>query len=184
MNPSIAKTPSNSRRRIGAAAGLLLAAALLPASGSPAVAQTAEQVAPVTRALEGTWRVDATLRDCTTAAPRPPFSSLLTFARGGTLTETTANAAFQPGQRSPGHGIWSFAGVNHFKAASSAYILFDSDAHPPVPAFARGQQRISQDITMSADPDVFTSVASVQFFDTTGAVLTSACATAVGHRYK
>lgn len=42
------------------------------------------------RKLEGTWRVQVTLRDCQTGAElRPPAPALLTFAKGGTLTETT-----------------------------------------------------------------------------------------------
>jgi len=175
-------TMSNKPTKLLATLGaslMLLAAGL----AAPASAQVAEQAA-VTRALEGTWQAVVTLRDCATLAPRAPFASLLTFARGGTLTETTANAAFQPGQRSPGHGVWSFAGVNHFRAASNAYILFDSEANPPVPGFQHGQQRITQDIRIAADPDVFTSVATVQFFDAAGQALATACATAVAHRYR
>src|ERR1700761_1183267 len=47
--------------------------------------------------LVGTWQVSVTLQNCQTKAPiGAPFNSLLTFADGGTMTESTANAMFFP----------------------------------------------------------------------------------------
>jgi hypothetical protein len=45
-------------------------------------------------------------QDCESGAPLLTFPALLSFARGGTLTGTTASRAFQPGQRSSDHGVW------------------------------------------------------------------------------
>lgn len=137
------------------------------------------------RTLEGTWLVEVTLRDCATNAPRPSFYSLLSFGRAGTLIETTNNAGFLPGQRGPGHGVWSRVEQGAFAASSDAFIMFSSAPNPPVsPGFTRGIQRIAQTITIAAgDPNTFDSVASVQFFDLTGATVLQACATAVGYRY-
>jgi hypothetical protein len=137
--------------------------------------------------LTGTWRVTVTLRDCVSGAPRPSFHSLLTFGADGSLIETTNNAGFKPGQRSPGHGIWRRAGGHTFTAYSDAFIQFSSDptVAPPAPGFTRGLQRISQTITIDrAAPDAFSSVASIQFFDDDGNLLMQGCATADGTRFE
>jgi hypothetical protein len=131
---------------------------------------------------EGTWRVDVTLYNCSTGVESPAFKSFLTFGAEGTLVETTANAAFQPGQRSPGHGEWYRTGRGRYFAASEAFILFNSDAHPPVPAFHRGSQRIEQGIEMQGR-NAFTSDATVYFYDEGGTVLGSACASAKAKRF-
>jgi hypothetical protein len=44
--------------------------------------------------LVGTWIVQVTLRDCATNAARGSFTSLVTFHRGGTVSESTASPAF------------------------------------------------------------------------------------------
>jgi hypothetical protein len=137
--------------------------------------------------LTGTWRVTAMLVDCTTGAERPPFHSLLTFGSDGTLTGTTDNAAFKPGQRSPDHGVWKRTQGTSFHASSEAFILFSSAASiaPPAPAFARGVQRITQDIDIDPrTPDVFNTTASVEFFDEAGTVLMTGCAVATGTRFE
>src|SRR5260370_41655439 len=54
--------------------------------------------------LEGTWRLQVTVRDCQTGAAQRTFPALFTFAKGGTLTETTAGQS--PALSSPGHGVW------------------------------------------------------------------------------
>jgi len=80
---------------------LALAIALVLAPRTIANAQS--QQAASGRGLGGTWRVEVTLRDCNTGAPLgSPFRSLLSFARGGTMTETTAR--FSPALRGPGQG--------------------------------------------------------------------------------
>jgi hypothetical protein len=134
--------------------------------------------------LEGTWRVQVTIQDCTTGAPLLKFQSVLAFAEGGTLTGTTANPAFQPGQRSSDYGTWKAAGHDTFRALSEAYILFDSPvAPPPAPAFRRGVQRLTQAIRLLND-DQFLSNALIAFFDASGAAGPTGCAAAAGQRMK
>lgn len=57
--------------------------------------------------ITGTWRVHMTPKNCQTGAPMPPFDFLVSFARGGTLTEVINAPAFSPGQRTTGLGVWS-----------------------------------------------------------------------------
>lgn len=130
--------------------------------------------------LSGLWNTTVTLVDCTSGQQlAPPFTSLLSFSKEGTESEVTNNPVFQPGQRSTGYGVWSHAGVNTFHMNSYALILFSTQGPPPIQA---GSQEISQDIALAGK--TWTSTATVQFFDTTGALVGSGCATAASVRMK
>ena len=126
--------------------------------------------------LEGAWWVTVTLYNCSTGVKRPPFSSLLLFSRGGTLTETTSNPGFLPGQRSIGVGTWDRDEHGTYSAIDVAYIQFTGGA------FTQGTQKLTHSITLDHDADSFTDEATVQFFDSTGAVLMSGCASATATR--
>ncbi len=134
-------------------------------------------------ALQGTWRVAVTLVNCATGVPMgPPFTSLLSFVRGGTLVGTTSNPGFQPGQRSSEHGIWKHTGWHNYAAVHEAFILFTTAPNPPAPGFAAGTQRITEAIQV--DDDQSTSAASIQFFDTGGNLVRTGCARTVGSRFE
>ena len=126
--------------------------------------------------LRGTWTVQVQLVDCANGNPLGnPFPSLLSFAHGGTLTETTSNPSFFPSERSPGHGNWSVnKGV--YSAASTAFVTLNGALQMT--------QLIKQTITMGSSSDAFDSVAAVQFFDPSGNLIKSGCATATGARFK
>jgi hypothetical protein len=142
---------------------------------------TAEDEAEA-RGLTGTWLTTIQLFDCSSGAVAGrPFQSLLTFGPGGTLIETTANPAFAPGQRGPGHGSWGRASHNVFRGVSEAFIVFSTPAHGPVPQFDTGRQRIEQYIEYSGG-DQFSSEATITFSDPSGTVLRSGCAHAVATR--
>jgi hypothetical protein len=129
--------------------------------------------------LQGTWRVQINVINCATGANLgPSFSSLLAFARGGTLTGTTRNPSFQPGQRTSDFGVWSQTGNDTYNADSEAFILFSSTS---APFFQSGTQKISQYIKLSGDS--FDSVAITSFYSTDGTLLRSGCAHAVATRY-
>jgi len=160
---------------------LVFAGALLLGSGRTSGAQL-EQPSPPGHAvdkirIEGTWRVTVTQKLCETGTPIGlPFQSLVTFARGGTLSGTTANAAFQPGQRSGDFGVWTHTGGNNYSAVDEAFILFSAGA------FTQGRQTIKHSISLTREG--FTDVASVQLYDLNGLPLlkTPGCAAAVGQR--
>jgi hypothetical protein len=85
----------------------------------------------------GAWTIQVTLRDCTTNAPLgPPFNSLVTFHRGGTLSESAASLAFAPNQRSSGHGVWIHQEGHTYLQRMVALILFDTPSNlPGTPGF-------------------------------------------------
>ena len=87
-----------------------LAGALIAAAGGNTVIASESR-----EGLAGAWAVQVTLRDCATNAPLgPPFNSLVTFHRGGTISESAGSVAFAPGQRSSGHGTWTRQGRHTF----------------------------------------------------------------------
>jgi hypothetical protein len=168
--------------KVGAASAML--ASVLAVGAVTVGAGEWERGEGRSKGIEGTWRVQVTIQDCTTEAPLLKFQSVLAFAEGGTLTGTTANPAFQPGQRSSDYGTWKAAGHDKFRALSEAYILFDSPtAPPPAPAFRRGVQRLTQAIRLQND-DQFSSNAVIAFFDASGAAGPTGCAAASGQRMK
>ena len=129
------------------------------------------------RGLVGTWQVKVTLHNCANGVQiGMPFESLLTFAEGGTLTESTANSMFFPATRGPGHGYWRRDGRRNFTAATLAHITVNG-------ALTK-IQKITQSIVLGPWPDEFSVPrADVQFFDPAGNVLMTGCATAVGVRF-
>lgn len=167
-------------RRMTSSIGMAIVLAL--GSSGHAAGQEAAGSKGGGRGLDGTWRVQVTIVDCSTGAERPPFWSLVTFARGGTATDTTANQSF-PGQRTAGHGTWGRTGRFTYSASTEAFILFGPALRPWV-------HRIVQEIEMTGN-DEFTSQASVSFSLAPGALppppmplpTTPICATAVGHRF-
>jgi hypothetical protein len=156
--------------------GVALLVALTVAGALPMTpARGAENSDAQARKLEGTWRVRVTTRDCQSGAEQRTFPAMLTFARGGTLTETTAG--FPPAARTPGHGIWRHEGGHTYSAVSEAFLF------SPAGAWV-GTQRLTQSIEIGGNPDELTSTATNEIFDTGGNLLTSGCATAEARRFE
>jgi hypothetical protein len=101
----------------------------------------------------------------------PPFSILLSFAQGGTLTEAINSPAFLPGQRSAGLGVWSHSHGKTYRAVWDGFIQFDS---PAPGTLKRGVQRLSWDIELDGDQAAFASKS--QFLDSSGNVVANTCA--------
>jgi hypothetical protein len=150
------------------------------AAGFAVLAISAGLAAAPARAasLSGVWQVAVTPVDCTSGAPlAPAFTSLLGFAANGTESEDTNNPALAVGQRSTAFGVWTKTGAATFHMDEFALILFTSSGPHPIPA---GSQQIHQDITLSGS--TWSSVATIQFYDTNGNPTVSGCATAAASR--
>jgi hypothetical protein len=132
--------------------------------------------------LEGTWRVQVSLRNCQTGAEiRAATPALITFANDGTVTETTT--VFPPAMRGAGHGFWRSSGWRTYTAVSECF-LFDPSA--PTTSSWIGTQRITQMIKLADNPDELNSTATVDFFGPDGKPVAgyppSGCSTAVARR--
>jgi hypothetical protein len=164
-------------RFVTALVAFTVLASLLAAT--PAVrAQSSQSVA--SRNLEGAWWVTVAVYDCGTLAPRGTFASMLLFSHGGTVTETTSNPAFLPGQRGTGFGNWSLNDDGTYSATDVAFILFAGGAAP----FQAGTQKLIHSITLNSDASQWTDHATVDFYTAAGVPIAPmhACATATAVR--
>ena len=163
-------------------------AALLVASASGLRAESEAETG-----LAGTWTIQVTLRDCATDAPVGSFNSLVTFHRGGTISEAAGSRSFAAGQRSAAQGTWVRKGET-FRQRMIALILFDTAANlpgtptfnpslPVSPGFSAGWQTVRQTIDL-VDADHLTSKGENVFYDAAGAVYRTGCSTAAGQRFK
>jgi hypothetical protein len=125
------------------------------------------------RKLEGTWRVQVTLRVCQTGAEIRTFPALATFATGGTINASTA--ASSPARVTPDYGTWRHTGGHTFAALSEAFLF------NPAGDWI-GTQRVARAIEIGEDPDNLNVSVSTEIFDINGNLLATGCATAVGHR--
>jgi len=123
--------------------------------------------------LEGTWRVQVTIRVCQTGAEIRTFPSLVTFARGGTMTETTTAAS--PALRGPGHGVWEQTGADTYNQ------VFEAFTFNPAGAWT-GTQRVTHTVHIGRDRDELSSSGTSEIFDANGTLLVMGCSTAVGRR--
>ena len=157
---------------------VLIGGLLFVSAGFTAQARS-EDKAPQ-KDIVGTWRMTVTPYICATGAELPSFKALLSFAEGGVLTGTTTNPGFQPGQRSPDHGVWTAEGKNIYKFVSEAFIYFTTEPNPPAPGFQQGVQRLTQ--TVEVQENQLTTIGTTEFFDAQGNLVLSGCAKAVGER--
>ena len=158
-----------------------LAALALVATSQGALAKAPDSGgSPARASIEGTYRVSIQPYFCNTGepVPVPPFQSILSFGRGGTLQEAPSMARFDPGQRVPGLGFWERTGPRDYRSVFEAFIVFDSAN------YRRGLQRIEQGI-VQIDADHWHSEALVTFFDMNGTVVPpTGCMRATGERMK
>ena len=156
--------------------GLAIAAASLCPLHAPVQARGSE-TASAGPSLEGTWVVSIKLVNCETGDQlAPPFVSLLTFAHGGTLTESTSAPAFFPAVREPAHGVWSETGANEYRASMLALITMNGALQK--------KQIITQRIELNEDGDSFSSAAAIQFRSPANSLLMKGCADAEGKRFE
>lgn len=134
--------------------------------------------------LIGAWSVTVTLHpagNCDGPVIAPPFSSVVMFSRGGTVTESTSNPVFEHGQRGTGLGVWWLNDNGTYSATDVAYILFTSSNYAPGPppvGFAAGTQAITHTIILNRNASAWTDRANVQFYGVNHNPLNRACATA------
>ena len=124
------------------------------------------------RTIEGTWKTVVTPSVCQTgAAAAPAFPGILAFAKGGTLsgTSATVTSAYGVWERSGGPQNYTFAFTNLRYNASGAVI---------------GSQIVRQTAVLTQFGSAFTSTGTVEFLDTNGNVVGTGCATSTGARFQ
>jgi hypothetical protein len=120
------------------------------------------------RALEGTWNVVVTLRNCDTGAPLGTFKAMDLFIQGGSMVDT--NAA-PPSTRGPGFGSWEYVGEQQF-TATLRFFIYNPDG-----SFA-GVRRVAQEISMGDDNNSWESNVTNIIFNPAGTPIATGCGTA------
>ena len=134
--------------------------------------ETASLTGKGARAIEGTWNVVVTLRDCQSQAPLGTFRAMDMFIQGGSIVDT--NAA-PPTTRGPGFGSWEYIGEQQF-AATLRFFIYNPDG-----TFA-GVRRLAQEISLGLDNNSWESTVTTIIFNPAGTPIATGCATAIASR--
>jgi hypothetical protein len=181
-NPHMEETNMDStieRSVRGLALFSVLAGTMALATGHVASAAEADGQAQhnsQARRIQGAWVLEVTVVDCATGNEvGRTFRSLLTFAQGGTLTNTTTG--INPALRTPGLGTWARTGEHTFSALTVVFLFNPAGAWTMT-------QTIANMLEIGTDPDELTGTTEVRFFNTRDIEIPSmrACATVLGSR--
>jgi hypothetical protein len=142
-------------------------------SGLTARAQSAN--AEHSNGLEGTWRVQVTVSDCQTGAVLRTFPALFAFAKGGTVTNTTAGQF--PALFTPGFGVWQHTTGHSYSAVTEAFVFSPAGVWIQTNRFTRS-------IELDGDADEFTDTIKLEIFDTSGNLIVTGCGASVATRFK
>ncbi len=123
--------------------------------------------------IEGTWRVESTLRDCQTGAALATAPILNTFLAGGSML---SQASTSPALLSPGHGVWNHVGGRRF---TNTVVLFQFN---PANGMYAGTVTVKRNIDLDWNSDEFTSTDVGEAADPNGNVIGKRCATSAGRR--
>ena len=121
--------------------------------------------------MEGVWESVITARDCTTGAATGTFIGAQVYHRGGTMSDTNASP---PTTRGPGFGTWVKTGATY--TVKFRFYAYDSTGA------LSGVTRVTRNVTLGAGGTTATSSNTNQFYDPTGALVRSTCASDVSTR--
>ena len=157
--------------RTGKATAVVTLGLALTFAGGPLPAQDGGENA-LARRIEGTWLVQATLRQCDTGAeiPNSTFPGLHTFLAGGAMISNPANNSL-----STGHGVWTHTGGDTFKNTIRLFGFTSGGA-------LMGIATVARDIVLSPDGKSLTSDDVSEFRDPAGNLVGSRCAAVTGTR--
>jgi hypothetical protein len=157
----------------GGIAALVLATMFFLGSGSTVRAHSEDDESQ--HGLQGTWRVQLTIRDCQTGQALRTFPALFSFAKGGTLTLTTAGQL--PSLFTAGLGVWRHTEGHTYIAVSEQFVFSPAGAFIQI-------HRLTRTIEIDNDADRFTDTVKLEILDTTGNLIATGCATSVGSRFE
>ena len=127
--------------------------------------------------IVGVWITTVTPRNCQTGlAVGPPFQSLVTYNKGGTMAEYGANPATP--FRTNGQGIWKQ--TNGHRRYAIAFTFF-----PLTPGgIPIGRLRVEQTVKLSQNGNGNESSGSFVLRDPNGNVIATGCSTSTATRFE
>ena len=153
-------------------AALVLAGMLVPGFGLTTMAQSVG--AESHNGLEGTWNAQLTVTDCNNPnTVLRTFPAKFSYAKGGTLTVTTAGQL--PSLSTAGLGIWNHMYGRTYSAVSEAFLFSSAGAWTST-------QRLSRLIVVSRDAKRYTDTVALEILDTNGKVIVTGCGMTVASR--
>lgn len=149
---------------------------ILPLLAAAALTWPVAASAQGAKALEGTWDVTVTLRNCQTGDAIRSIPRMVTFAKGGTLSEFAAGGTdAMPVSRSPGHGAWAYLGDSLF-TYSVKFMRLTASGAPD------GSISEVRDLAMDSSGDSFTADGRAVITFANGTQSPVLCATEAGTR--
>jgi hypothetical protein len=127
------------------------------------------------RAIEGTWLVQLTFRNCADGTALSSAFGLNTFLPGGTMLGTPSAP---PAAVRTGHGVWRHVSGARFFSRMGLW------AYNPQTGALLGLRVVSRNIELGPGADEFTAIDSEQVYDPTTLTPIGAqsCLTGVGRR--
>jgi hypothetical protein len=116
-----------------------------------------------------------TVSDCETGAVLRTFPALFAFAKGGTVTNTTAGQF--PALFTPGFGVWRHTEGRAYAAVLEAFVFSPAGVWIQTNRFTRS-------IALDGDADEFTDTIKLEIFDTSGNLIGTGCGASVATRFK
>ncbi len=130
------------------------------------------------RALEGSWSVMVTLRNCQTGGVIRTIPRMMTFSQGGTLDEyAVAGTAAMPVNRGPGQGLWTHSTIRGFSYALQFFRLNGDTSYG-------GYVREARSVEVDETGDAFTATGTGAVYNADGTFAFPTCATEIGTRFE
>jgi hypothetical protein len=124
--------------------------------------------------LQGTWNAQLTVTDCQNPnVVLRTFPAKFSYAKGGTLTVTTAGQL--PSLSTAGLGVWNHMFGRTYSAVSEAFLFSSAGAWTST-------QRLTRVIVVSRDAKRYTDTVALEILDTTGHVIVTGCGTSAASR--
>jgi hypothetical protein len=161
---------SITKSSVSRGSALVLAGMLILVSGIAAMAQSVD---PGANGLEGTWSAQVTVSDCQTGAALRSFPAMFAFAKGGSVTFTTAGQL--PSLATPGLGVWHHVDGHQYSAVSEVFIF------SPAGVWIQ-THRLTRVIEVRDDANEFTDTIALEIFNSSGIKIATGCGATVATR--
>jgi hypothetical protein len=163
---------SKSVHGVNLVSALALAVFLLAPSG---LGSKEDRLESQGHGLEGTWRVQVSVKDCQTGVVQRTFPALFAFAKGGTLTEATGGQP--PALFTPGFGVWRHTGGHTYRA------VFEAFAFNPAGVWI-ATHRFTRTIELDRNADDFTDTIKLEILDTSEILIAPSCGSSTARRFE
>lgn len=124
--------------------------------------------------LEGTWDTRVSIRNCQNGTEIRAFDSIGTFARGGTMMDSTSG--IPQTLKTPGHGVWKRLQDRRFRFAFKSFA-FDASGN------YTGYQVIDHIAVMNQRGDRYTSTGTAKFYNPAGVPIMQGCSSTTALRF-